>query len=358
VVLREKYDLWILFHTLCKSPLIAPWKGVPVAALYPLRFEPIFKSMLWGGRRLPGFLNRPCLSSDPVGEAWVLSDVDGNPSRVAEGPLAGRTLRELLSESPGQILGKASPINGRFPLLLKFIDARQELSVQVHPNDEQASQKQAGAAGKTEAWVVLDANPATSRIYAGFAEGVAASHFHAAMQDRTTPRTLHSFTPSPGDCVFLRAGTVHAIGADILLFEVQQTSDITYRLYDWDRVDVKTGQPRQLHVEDGLAVSNFASGPCHPVKPPVEANHAGRREGLVACEYFTLDRHTATNPFRIGARGQCRVIVGIGGAGELESAGQRYSVTVGDTILLPAAVGEAIVLPAGEITLLECGLPG
>src|SRR3954471_9486416 len=165
--------------------------------LYPLRFEPIFKHNLWGGRRLPAFLNRPAPQDDAIGEAWVLSDVDGSPSRVANGPLEGSTLRSLLASDPERLVGRAAAPQGKFPLLLKFIDARQELSVQVHPNDEQAAAKYPGGNGKTEAWVVLDANPATSRIYAGFRPGVTAGDFRAALAARTTPHTLHSFTPKP-----------------------------------------------------------------------------------------------------------------------------------------------------------------
>jgi len=187
--------------------------------LYPLTFHPLFKSMLWGGRRLPAFLGRPAPHDDPIGEAWVLSDVEGNPSVVANGPLAGRTLRELIEKRHRDVLGGADAPDGRFPLLLKFIDARQELSVQVHPDDELAVKLAGpGKRGKTEAWVILDRDPATSRIYAGFRPGVTAGDFREAMAAKTTPKTLHSFTPSPGDCVFLKAGTVHAIGADILLF--------------------------------------------------------------------------------------------------------------------------------------------
>jgi mannose-6-phosphate isomerase len=326
-------------------------------ALYPLRFEPIFKSMLWGGRRLPAFLNRPHPADEPVGEAWVLSDVDGSPSRVADGLLAGATLRELLAIHPEGVLGPAGPANGRFPLLLKFIDARQELSVQVHPNDAQAAAKCPGSSGKTEAWVVLDADPHTSKIYAGFAPGVTAADFRAALESRTTPRTLHSFTPRPGDCVFLEAGTVHAIGADILLFEVQQTCDTTYRLYDWDRVDAKTGRPRQLHIDDGLACADFARGPCHPVRPVAEDHPHGRRERLVSCPYFHLGRHTGGRRFKVGAAGECRAVVCVGGRGELESNGKRYPIATGDVVLLPATVGECACVPTGEITLLECGLP-
>ena len=325
--------------------------------LYPLRFEPIFKHNLWGGQRLPAFLRRQPPSADPVGEAWVVSDVDGSPSTVADGPLAGATLREVLAADARRVLGNAPAPNDRFPLLLKYIDARQELSVQVHPNDEQAARKKPGTSGKTEAWVVLDADPTTSRIYAGFAPGVTANDFRAALAARTTPRTLHSFTPRPGDCVFLEAGTVHAIGRDLLVFEVQQTCDVTYRLYDWDRVDAKTGKPRELHVEDALACSDFARGPCPPVTPRVGHRGGARHEGLVSCRYFTLERHTAGGPMRVGAVGQCRAVVCAGGRGELEWNGKRYPFAAGDAVLLPAAVGECVCLPDGEVTLLECGLP-
>ncbi|MCI0699902.1 MAG: class I mannose-6-phosphate isomerase [Planctomycetia bacterium] len=325
--------------------------------LYPLRFEPIFTSNLWGGRRLPGFLKRQAPHSDPIGEAWMLSDVDGSLSRVADGPLVGVALRELLADDPARILGSVEAPQGRFPLLLKFLDAQQELSVQVHPNDEQAAALGPGKFGKTEAWVVLESDPATSRLYAGFAEGITAADFRAALEAKTTPRTLHSFTPSAGDCVFLEAGTVHAIGANLMLFEVQQTSDITYRLYDWDRVDAKTGRPRQLHIDEGLSCANFHRGPCYPVKPAVVVSNGVRREGLVACQYFTLERLTAKVPLRVGAVNQCRAIVCISGIGELESAGKRYPFRTGDVFLLPAEVGACIVIPAGEVTLLECGLP-
>ena len=325
--------------------------------LYPLRFEPIFKHNLWGGRRLPAFLNRTPPHDDAIGEAWVLSDVDGSPSRVANGALEGSTLRSLLATDPQRLVGKAAAPQGRFPLLLKFIDARQELSVQVHPDDARAAKLGPGQFGKTEAWVVLDRCERTSRIYAGFAEGVTAADFRAALGDKTTPATLHSFTPSPGDCVFLEAGTVHAIGANILLFEVQQTSDITYRLYDWDRVDAKTGKPRDLHVEDGLACSDFARGPCPAVRAKVKEDGGVRREGLVDCRYFTLERHTGRAPFRVGEEGACRAVVCVAGAGQIEWNGKRTPFATGDTVLLPAEVGAATCRPAGEMTVLECGLP-
>ena len=318
--------------------------------LYPLRFEPIFTKNIWGGDRLPRFLRRPAPPFNPVGEAWVLSDEDKNPSLISNGDLKGRTLREVLSDRPERVLGSAKLINGRFPLLLKFLDARQELSVQVHPCDVRAAKAKPGANGKTEAWVILDANPETSLLYSGFKAGMTADLFRASLNDKTTPDTMHRFTPKPGDCVFLPAGIVHAIGADTFLFEVQQTSDITYRLYDWDRVDPVTKLPRELHVEEGLDSSNFTAGPCDPVRP--KADGAGREE-LVNCEYFTLHRRTSGQRFTVGAAGECRIVVVVDGSGTIESD----TIQPGDVLLIPAEVGECAILPAGHVTLLECGIP-
>lgn len=323
-----------------------------MANLYPLKFEPIFKTMLWGGTRLRPFFGHAA-SDEPTGEAWVLSDVDGSLSRVANGPLAGTTLRELLANDPAAILGSATLSNGRFPLLLKFLDAKQELSVQVHPTDEQAHAKKPGALGKTEAWVVLDADPATSKLYAGFRPGVTADGFRTAMADKTTPATLHQFTPTAGDCVFLEAGTVHAIGQNLMLFEVQQTSDITYRLYDWDRVDAKTKLPRDLHVEDGLACSNFALGPCDPVTPTKD----GDRDRLVNCRYFSMHHRHSDRSFRVDSPGECRLLVVLEADCRSEIEWEDVTgIQTGDVYLLPANLGETTIHPAGPVRVLEIGL--
>ncbi len=317
--------------------------------LSPLAFAPLFKANLWGGGRLPAFLGCPAPAADPVGEAWMLSDVDGSLSVVANGPLAGRTLRALIADDPAAIFGANVPPDGRFPLLFKFIDAERELSVQVHPNDEQAVRlKGPGARGKTEAWVILDADPATSKLYAGFKPGVTAEKFRAAMAAGTTPDTLHRFTPKAGDCVFLEAGTVHAIGANVLLFEVQQTSDITYRLFDWNRVDAKTGQPRELHIDDGLACADFAAGPCDPVTP----KRIGNVDRVVECRYFTLDHRRSDTPMSVGAAGECRVVVCLGGEGTVGGE----PVRIGGVVLLPAVVGEVEARPRGQFRLLEIAL--
>jgi mannose-6-phosphate isomerase len=205
--------------------------------------------------------------------------------------------------------------------------------------------------------VILDVCLNTSRIYAGLNNGVTPEQFRSALRDKSTPALLHSFTPQPGDCVFLNAGTVHAIGANVLLFEVQQTSDITYRLYDWDRTDAKTGQPRQLHIEEGLACSDFSRGPCPPVHPKSTYDAGVHEETLVNCRYFTLQRRTSPVPFRVGLSNECRVVVCISGTGELESHGQRYPISRGDAILLPAELGQCQCIPGGEIVVLECGMP-
>jgi mannose-6-phosphate isomerase len=320
---------------------------------YPLRFEPIFKTAIWGGTRLRPYLGH-APSTEATGEAWMLSDVDGNLSRVANGPLAGRTLRELLAEDAQGVLGNARLSNGRFPLLLKFLDAKTELSVQVHPTDEQAAAKQPGQLGKTEAWVVLDANPATSLLYAGFRPGETAESFRTAMSNGTAPETLHRFTPKVGDCIFLEAGTVHAIGKDLMLFEVQQTSDITYRLYDWDRVDAKTGKPRELHIDDGLACTNFALGPCDPVTPTTD----GDRHRLVSCRYFSLHHRLTAKRFSVGGSGKCKIfaVLHADPRTELEWDSGMANIRTGEVVLLPANLGECSILPSGPIRLLEIGL--
>lgn len=321
--------------------------------LYPLKFVPIFKPAIWGGTRLRPYLQHPA-SAEPTGEAWVLSDVDGSASRVENGPLAGTTLRDLLATDASAILGNAKLSNGKFPLLMKFLDAKQELSVQVHPTDEQAAAKNPGALGKTEAWVVLAANPETSKLYAGFRPRVTAPGFREAMARGTTPDTLHQFVPKPGDCVYLEAGTVHAIGRDLMLFEVQQTSDITYRLYDWDRVDAKTGKPRELHIEDGLECSNFALGPCDPVTPTRD----GDRDRLVECRYFTLHHRRTEMRFRVDEPDRCKILVVLDADArtEIEWDDDVTGIQTGDVYLLPASLGECTVLPAGPVRVLEIGL--
>ncbi|MBO0701100.1 MAG: class I mannose-6-phosphate isomerase, partial [Zavarzinella sp.] len=273
--------------------------------LPPLRFEPVFRTALWGGSRLRPLLGAD-LSPEPTGEAWVLSDYGDNHSAVADGPLAGTTLRWLLEKAPERILGRSPAVNGRFPLLLKFIHARAPLSVQVHPTDARARELEGPAAvGKTEAWVVLEADP-TARVYTGLQPGVTPDELRRAIHNGGVEDLLHATAPGPGDSFFLKAGTVHAIGGGLVLFEVQQTSDLTYRLHDWGRTDPKTGKPRELHVDKGLACVDYGLGPCRPARPTSEARGRVRLAPLAECEYFTLGRWDTAQPFRAGRPGACR----------------------------------------------------
>jgi mannose-6-phosphate isomerase len=324
--------------------------------LYPLRFEPIYQYRLWGGRRLADLLTTPLPGDGPIGEAWVLSDRDDHPSHVADGPLKGRTIGQLLEQFPEQMLGNLAGRFGRFPLLLKFLDVRQMLSVQVHPTDANADLLPAGETPKTEAWVVLEAG-SKSRIYAGLKPGTTAASLRHALTNGTVADQLASLTPKPGDAIFLRAGTVHSLGGDVVVFEVQQNSDVTFRLYDWDHVDPKTGKPRALQVDKAIACVDFSEGPVGRVTPVVETKIPVERERLFDCEHFRLWRLRGESPFTVGAAGAPRVLVCIDGMGQVEHGGATYAVEKGDVFLLPAVIGAGIVRPQSAVTLLEIALP-
>jgi mannose-6-phosphate isomerase len=324
--------------------------------LCPLRFEPIYQYRLWGGRRLAGLLTAPLPGEGPIGEAWVLSDREDHPSRVADGPLKGRTIAQLLEQFPEQVMGKLAGRFRRFPLLLKFLDAREMLSVQVHPADTHTDLLPAGETGKTEAWVVLEAGP-ESRIYAGLRPGTTEATLRQALTDGGVADQLACFTPKPGDGVFVPAGTVHALGGDIVVFEVQQNSDVTFRLYDWGHVDAKTGQPRALQVDQAFACIDFAESAAGLVVPVAEAMAPFGRERLFRCEHFWLWRIHGQSLFKVGAAGVPRVLICIDGAGQVEHGGAIYPVGKGDVWLLPAVVGACAFRPCSTANLLEIAIP-
>jgi len=323
--------------------------------LYPLRFEPIYQYRLWGGRRLTKLLSAPLPGDGPIGEAWLLSDRNDHNSVVANGPLKGRTLEELLKQLPEKLLGKLAGHFHRFPLLLKFLDARDTLSVQVHPSDQQTNYLPAGEQGKTEAWVVLEAGT-KSRIYAGLKTATTTNTLRQSIANGTVADHLASFTPKPGDGIFIPAGTVHSLG-DVVVFEVQENSDVTFRLYDWDHVDAKTGQPRLLQIEQAMACIDFAQGAIGPVVPVVEKAKPILRERLFDCEHFELWRLRGKSLLTVGATGTPRVLVCITGDGQLEYEGDNYSVNKGDVLLLPAVVGACAFRPHSVVSLLEISLP-
>jgi mannose-6-phosphate isomerase len=311
--------------------------------LYPIRFEPIFQYRLWGGRRFEGLLAAP-LPDGPIGEAWILSDRDDHASRVAEGPLQGQTLTQLMARFQQSLMGKLAGRFPRFPLLLKFLDATEMLSVQVHPS---------GKDGKTEAWVVLEAGE-KSRICAGLEPGTTAEGLRAAIANGTLAGRLACFTPKPGDAVFTPGGTVHSLGGDVVVFEIQQNSDVTYRLFDWNHRD-KNGKPRELQVHQALACVNFAESSAGLVAPVVESTS---RERLFRCEHFLLWRLHGSVPFAVGAADEPRVLVCIEGSGGVECGPSSYQLKKGDVMLLPAQAGECTFHPNGTATLLEAAIPG
>jgi mannose-6-phosphate isomerase len=325
------------------------------ALLYPLRFEPIYQYRLWGGRHLASLLTAP-LPSGPVGEAWLLSDRDDHQSRVTDGPLKGQTIGQLLQQFPKQMMGKLAGRFPRFPLLLKFLDVHEMLSVQVHPTKANTNLLPAGETPKTEAWVVLEAGT-QSRIYAGLKTGTTEADLRRALTNGTVADHLACLTPKPGDAVFLRAGTVHSLGGDLVVFEIQQNSDVTFRLYDWDHIDPKTGQPRALQVDEAMACIDFAEGPVGRVTPVVETTIPVERERLFHCEHFLLWRLRGQSPFNVGAVDLPRVLVCIDGAGVVEHGGATYAIEKGDVFLLPAAIGKCVFRPRGVVTLLEIAIP-
>src|SRR5437867_3147607 len=256
--------------------------------------------MVWGGRKLADALGKSLPATGSYGESWEVGDHELHRSVVAEGAWAGKTLRQLMEEERPALLGAAAEKHRTFPWLVKFLDCCDWLSVQVHPDEEAVRRLWPGEGSKTEAWFVLDAAPG-SRIYAGLLPGVDEAKLRSALRAGTVAECLHQFTPQPGDCVFLPAGTVHAVGGGVLMAEVQQTSDATFRLFDWNRRDAH-GKSRQLHIEESIACINWQSGPVRAVH--VEGYGAADarpiRQKLVQCRYFLLEYVRQSEPFPCG----------------------------------------------------------
>ncbi|MGD0443553.1 MAG: type I phosphomannose isomerase catalytic subunit [Edaphobacter sp.] len=324
--------------------------------LYPLRFEPIYQYRLWGGRRLAALLAEPLPNDGPIGEAWILSDRDDHPSLIANGPLQGQTISQLMQQSQEQLMGKLAGRFDHFPLLLKFLDAQEMLSIQVHPGYAHAKLPAGDGTAKTEAWVVLKAGK-KSRIYAGLKPGATPDILRQSLKNGTLADHLLSITPKPGDGVFIPAGTVHSLGGDVVVFEVQQNSDVTFRLYDWGHVDEKTGQPRELEVDQALASIDFLDGAAGLVKPIVEVETPVKRERLFDCDAFRLWRLRGESPFIVGAEDVPRVLVCTDGAAQIEHGGDIYAVRKGEVWLLPAVVGACPFRPDSAVSLLEIAIP-
>jgi mannose-6-phosphate isomerase len=325
-------------------------------SLYPMFFEPIFQYRPWGGQQLAELFNEPLNDKEFTGEAWLLSDREDHDSHVANGPLKGQTISQLFKHWPDQLMGTQAGRFNRFPLLLKFLDAHEMLSVQVHPSDRQKNYLPPGEQGKTEAWVVLKSGT-ESLIYAGLKPGTTEEIFRRSVTNGSVADHLASFVPKAGDAILLPAGVVHSLGGDTLVFEVQQNSDVTFRLYDWDYIDSKTGKPRALQVDQALACMNFTQGAIIPATPVMKTIVPVECEQLIQCEHFLLWRLRGQSPFNVGAIDTPRVLVCIEGNGELEHDGMMYEVGRGDVLLLPAVAGVCAFHPESSVTILEIAIP-
>ena len=298
---------------------------------------------VWGGRALEQVFGISLPAGEDVGETWELYDrPDG--SSVLRG--SEETVRDLMRRDPQGLLGRARPArDGWFPLLIKFIDARKALSVQVHPDDEQARSE--GDGGKNEAWLVLEAG-AEARIVRGFADGVTREQFAAVASTEAVESLLHSFRPEVGDCVHLPAGTVHALGPDVVVLEVQQNSDVTYRIWDW-------GRPRETHVEKALAVARVEGGEQATVAPEPIDQHS---EWLVRDEHFRVRRFRLPAVGTLGTEGSFKVMTVLKGRSTLgwHSGGEDPPLIVGpgDTVLIPACTGTVFLSPIGGLEAIWC----
>lgn len=313
---------------------------------YPLQFEPIFKEKIWGGEKLKTILNKP-ITSNRIGESWELSTVEGDVSVVANGEWKGKLLTTLIKEYPNEILGTQVYIRfeEQFPLLFKYLDAREDLSIQVHPNDALAK-KRHNTFGKTEMWYILQADE-NARIIVGFKGNSNANEYLENLKNKTLPSLLDEVKVQSGDAFFLETGTVHSIGAGLLVAEIQQTSDVTYRLYDFDRVDAN-GNKRELHVDLALEAINY-----NAVETKKEyTKNVNESNAVVDCPYFTTNFIPLDGAVSISKSGKTfTVYMCVEGVFEIEFNNSKVQYGKGDTVLIPAAMNSFIL--NGKASILE-----
>lgn len=314
--------------------------------LYPLQFDPILKERIWGGTKLKSVLNKP-ITSDITGESWELSTVEGDVSVISNGEYKGKSLTELIDENPNELLGTAvyARFGKQFPLLFKYLDAREDLSIQVHPNDELAK-KRHNSFGKTEMWYVLQADEG-SRIIVGFKDDSSPKEYVKHLEDDTLVSILDTVKAKSGDVFFLETGTVHAIGAGILIAEIQQTSDITYRLYDFNRKDAQ-GNTRELHIDLALDAINYKKVDTYKTY----LKEFNQSNSIVDCPYFTTNFIPLEGNLTVNKNGDSfTVLMCVEGSFEMEYNNTTIQYKKGDTVLIPAALKSFII--SGTASILE-----
>lgn len=299
--------------------------------LYPLQFKPILKERIWGGTKLKTVLNKPVVS-DKTGESWEISTVEGDVSVVSNGVLKGKSLNDLIDSNPEAILGTEvyKKFGKQFPLLFKYLDAREDLSIQVHPNDKLAK-KRHNSFGKTEMWYVMQADE-DSELIVGFRKNSNSQEYLENLKNKTLLSILDEVKVKMGDVFFLETGTVHAIGAGLVIAEIQQTSDITYRLYDFDRTDSQ-GNTRELHIDLALEAINYN-------KIDTKKNYnkvVNQSNTIVDCPYFTTNFLPLDGKVELNKTGQTfTVFMCVDGSFEIEYNNTKIEYKKGDTVLMPA----------------------
>ena len=314
--------------------------------LYPLQFFPIIKDRIWGGTKLKTVLNKT-ITSEISGESWEISTVPNDISIVKNGVLKDKSLNELIDSYPSEILGNQvyQRFGKQFPLLFKFIDAKSDLSIQVHPNDELA-QKRHNSFGKTEMWYVMQADD-EARLIVGFKHKSSPEEYLKNLQNKTLETILDSKKVAQGDVFFLATGTVHAIGAGTVIAEIQQTSDITYRIYDFDRVDAN-GNKRELQLDNAMDAINF-----NVVKSKIEyPKQINQSNEVVHCPYFKTNFIALNEQLSIqNDKDSFLVYMCVEGNFEIDLENQKYAYKKGDTVLIPAEIKDFKLL--GNASLLE-----
>jgi mannose-6-phosphate isomerase len=315
---------------------------------YPLRLVPTFRDYLWGGRNLATRLGKSLPNEGIWAESWEVVDHPEHESLIANGPLAGQSLGTLMRQDPGWLVGSSAHHPGRFPLLLKYLDCQNVLSVQVHPDDDYALKMSPPDLGKTEAWYIVDAQPG-SVLYAGLKPGITREKLRQAIESGSTADCLHQLVPKAGDCVFIPAGTVHALGAGLIVAEIQQASNTTFRLYDWDRVDSQ-GRSRPLHIDQSLETIDFDSGP-RSWQQPVKLAHAGR-ERLVECPQFRFDRISGVRRSPLEEADRFQILTVPQGRAQVITSTGTEILETGQSLLLPASLTGVEVELLGESVML------
>ena len=327
--------------------------------VHPLIFKPIFKPKIWGGRKLEALLDKRLPAGQRIGESWEVADLEDDQSVVASGPARDRMLSELVHEWGTGLIGRASLFDGRFPLLIKFLDASETLSVQVHPDETMARRLGNRVRMKNEAWYVIDAEDG-GFIYRGVRQGVDADALKRAIREQRVESVLNRISVRKGHCYYLPSGTIHALGAGVTVAEVQTPSDITYRVYDWNRIDPSTGRPRDLHLEEALQCTSYDATPTVDQKREHVASISTSVTKLVRCESFVIERvRMAEGVEQQIPYDELVIWIVLEGRGRIvcDSPASPTEFRTGDTVVLPADLNSACVQTDDNCMWLEVTIP-